>query len=265
MSSSKRETKINLGDISCQREGEMELAQVHVLWWILISAVFNLRVLLQENYLQSVVCFSFPASLALKLGFVLNSNKMESSYLCTYYYYYCVCEHFCLSSYAFFPSGSFLVFHSRLILTFLPRVQVFLTFLGNRDKFYCSWNSQFVIFTKRSVMPIIWEKSVYLRFEVLTAMVMKRFVFWDITPCSPLKVNRRFGGTCRIHLQGRRINQARNQHESCSLAYSSTLKMEATCFSETSVDFQQTTRHYIPEDRTFQINLYLKPYDSREW
>jgi hypothetical protein len=25
--------------------------------------------------------------------------------------------------------------------------------------------------------------------------------------------------------------------------------MEATCFSEASVDFQQTTRRYIPEDR----------------
>jgi hypothetical protein len=33
-----------------------------------------------------------------------------------------------------------------------------------------------------------------------------------------------------------------------SLAYSSTLKMEATCSSELSVDFQRTTRHYIPED-----------------
>jgi hypothetical protein len=34
------------------------------------------------------------------------------------------------------------------------------------------------------------------------------------------------------------------------LAYSSTPKMEATCFSETSVHFQGTTRRYTPEDRT---------------
>jgi hypothetical protein len=33
---------------------------------------------------------------------------------------------------------------------------------------------------------------------------MKSIVFWDITPCSLLKVNRRFGGTYRLHLQGRR-------------------------------------------------------------
>jgi hypothetical protein len=36
---------------------------------------------------------------------------------------------------------------------------------------------------------------------------------------------------------------------SCS-AYSTTLKMEAACSTETLLDFQQTTRRYIPEDRT---------------
>jgi hypothetical protein len=35
-------------------------------------------------------------------------------------------------------------------------------------------------------------------------------------------------------------------------AYSCTLKMEATCSSETSVDFQRSTWRYIPEDRTLQ-------------
>jgi hypothetical protein len=29
--------------------------------------------------------------------------------------------------------------------------------------------------------------------------VSKSTMFWDITPCSPLKVNRRFGGTLRNH------------------------------------------------------------------
>jgi hypothetical protein len=29
--------------------------------------------------------------------------------------------------------------------------------------------------------------------DVLTAVVMKSSFFWDITLCSPLKVNRRFG------------------------------------------------------------------------
>jgi hypothetical protein len=39
-------------------------------------------------------------------------------------------------------------------------------------------------------------------FEVLTPVVMKTSsIFWDITPCSPLKVNGRYAGTCRLHLQ----------------------------------------------------------------
>jgi hypothetical protein len=52
-----------------------------------------------------------------------------------------------------------------------------------------------------------------LGFEVLTAVVMKSFIFWDITACSLLKANLRCLGTYRFHLQGRRISQARNQRE----------------------------------------------------
>jgi hypothetical protein len=46
-------------------------------------------------------------------------------------------------------------------------------------------------------------------FEVLTAVVIKSTIFWGITPCSPLKVNRRFGGTYRLHLQSRRTRWKR--------------------------------------------------------
>jgi hypothetical protein len=45
------------------------------------------------------------------------------------------------------------------------------------------------------------DSNYYVGSEVLTAVVMKSTVFWDITPCSPLKVNRNFGGTYRLHLQ----------------------------------------------------------------
>jgi hypothetical protein len=38
------------------------------------------------------------------------------------------------------------------------------------------------------------------------------------------------------------------------LAYSSAMKMEATCSSETSVGFQRATRRYVTEGRTL---LYL--------
>jgi hypothetical protein len=39
---------------------------------------------------------------------------------------------------------------------------------------------------------------IHVGFEVLTAVVMKSAIFWDKTPCSPLKVNRCFRGTYRV-------------------------------------------------------------------
>jgi hypothetical protein len=35
----------------------------------------------------------------------------------------------------------------------------------------------------------------HVGFEVLTAVVTKSTISWDITPCSPLSVNRRLGST----------------------------------------------------------------------
>jgi hypothetical protein len=70
----------------------------------------------------------------------------------------------------------------------------------------------------------------YVGFEVLTAVVMKSGIFWDIKPCSPLKENLRFGATYRLHLQGR-ISRARYQRESrWQTEY--TLKMEVIYSSE---------------------------------
>jgi hypothetical protein len=42
----------------------------------------------------------------------------------------------------------------------------------------------------------------------------------------------------------------------------STLKMEATCSSETSVDTQRNTRRYIPEDCTLRISYYPEDNNS---
>jgi hypothetical protein len=84
---------------------------------------------------------------------------------------------------------------------------------------------------------------------------VKSTIFWDITSCSPLKVNWRFGGTYRLHFQSRKISQAKTRmkaggNQSCFSAYSLTLKMEAICYSETSVDSRQTARRFMPEDGT---------------
>jgi hypothetical protein len=41
------------------------------------------------------------------------------------------------------------------------------------------------------------------------------------------------------------------------LAYSPTLKMKVTCSSETTVDFQQATRHYTADDRKRQSRFFM--------
>jgi hypothetical protein len=45
-----------------------------------------------------------------------------------------------------------------------------------------------------------------VRSEVFTAVTMKNTVFWDVAPCRSCE-NRRFGGTHRHNLQGRKIRE----------------------------------------------------------
>jgi hypothetical protein len=79
---------------------------------------------------------------------------------------------------------------------------------------------------------------------------MKSSIFWDIVLCSLLKVNWCFGGTCCFQQQNIAVCF---MLVSC-LSYSSTLKVEAICFSKMSGDFQQNASHYTPQDRTLQTN-----------
>jgi hypothetical protein len=98
----------------------------------------------------------------------------------------------------------------------------------------------------------------YIEFEVLTAVVMKSTIFWYITPCSPLKANRRFGRTYCLQVASRAVLSFPPAFAlvSCS-AYSWTLKMEAICSYQTSVGFQRTTRRYITKDCTLQFICVL--------
>jgi hypothetical protein len=74
------------------------------------------------------------------------------------------------------------------------------------------------------------------RVEVLAEVVLKSSIFWDIPLCSPLKVNRRFGGTCCL------IRGALSKQTGCYLPHAGFLfglffdseeaagAMLATCF-----------------------------------
>jgi hypothetical protein len=67
-------------------------------------------------------------------------------------------------------------------------------------------------------------------FESLPAVTIKISVFWNITPCSPVKAKRHSTGIYRPHLL-----PACFKLVSC-LAYSSILNVDAICYSETLVD-----------------------------
>jgi hypothetical protein len=95
-------------------------------------------------------------------------------------------------------------------------------------------------------------------FEILTVVVRKSTVLRHTTQCSPLKGNQGFGGTYRLHLQGR-ISRARYQHKSKLIRS----WIWRRCSSETSADLERTIGHYIPEystrlyDITVRINTVL--------
>jgi hypothetical protein len=87
----------------------------------------------------------------------------------------------------------------------------------------------------RSHLPISFDITLLAGFEVFTPMVMERSVFWYTTPCSLLKVNRSLLVTSSVLIY--------------CLVHPSTLQVETTYSSETSVDFQRATRRYILEER----------------
>jgi hypothetical protein len=111
-----------------------------------------------------------------------------------------------------------------------------------------------------------WTTEYHLGFEVLTAVVMRSTIFWDITVCSPLSVNRRFGGNILPPSSGSKNKPSKEP----AWEQVTSRSLLSRCFltrlilrprrwwrnvpSETSVDTQRTTHRYIPEDSTLQQN-----------
>jgi hypothetical protein len=62
-----------------------------------------------------------------------------------------------------------------------------------------AFNSEFrVTFFKITLGLIPVKFDGYVGFKILTAVVMKSIIFWDMTPCSPLKVNRHIAYILRV-------------------------------------------------------------------
>jgi hypothetical protein len=69
------------------------------------------------------------------------------------------------------------------------------------------------------------DHHVIVRSEVFTAVTMKNADFWDVASCRSC-VNQRFGGTIRLHFQGRLQPPA---YAGFLFVDFCTLKMEAIC------------------------------------
>jgi hypothetical protein len=61
-----------------------------------------------------------------------------------------------------------------------------------------------IIFKTSSMTWKVWAST-------KTGFLVKSYIVWNITQCSTLEVNRWFWGTCRLHLQGWRVSEPRNQ------------------------------------------------------
>jgi hypothetical protein len=91
---------------------------------------------------------------------------------------------------------------------------------------------------------VYYKKYKIKGFEVLTEVIIKSSIFWDITPHSLLKDNRRFGGACSLYLF------ATYFHAGLLLGlFFDREDGGAMCLRKVG-HFQLTTRRYIPEDRT---------------
>jgi hypothetical protein len=86
--------------------------------------------------------------------------------------------------------------------------------------------------------------------------VMKSCVSWDIMPCSPLKINRCFGGTCCFNLAN--LLTASRWFLAWSILRRS--RWRGPVSPETSVDFQRKKRRYIRGDRTLQHSFTIRKF-----
>jgi hypothetical protein len=89
----------------------------------------------------------------------------------------------------------------------------------------------------------LWNRILHVRFEVFTAVTMKNTVFWGVAPCRCSGLNRRFGGTYCLHLQGRKIRERRTSHL-------------LTLVPRSRIFLRWRWRRYVPPKRWFTQDLH---------
>jgi hypothetical protein len=81
--------------------------------------------------------------------------------------------------------------------------------------------------------------------------LLKSIIFWDMTPCSPLSYNQRFGGTYRLHHQGRRNRFSKPVSK--QVASRSRMILLATCLLNLFL-WPWRWRRYVPPERRLKLN-----------
>jgi hypothetical protein len=92
-----------------------------------------------------------------------------------------------------------------------------------------------------SLFPRVNVHKFKVTLKSVVSLLRKNTIFWYITSCSNVKVNRSFGGIYRLHLLRRSLNQARKQIKQ---AAGTAVRVSL----ETSFAFQRITCHRIPDD-----------------
>jgi hypothetical protein len=77
-------------------------------------------------------------------------------------------------------------------------------------------------------------------------------------PCSPTKVNRRFGGACRLHLQGGRVSHARNRHEAAANRLHGITTQKIKLFIVTCCDS-------LKSNFVYHVETILGPHTEKEY
>jgi hypothetical protein len=80
------------------------------------------------------------------------------------------------------------------------------------ENFQYKMSSEYVTCYYADMVRFICKTGCCVELSVLMAVAMKREVCWNVTPCSLERADF-FGWTYCLHLQGCRINQARNQQK----------------------------------------------------
>jgi hypothetical protein len=92
-------------------------------------------------------------------------------------------------------------------------------------------------------------------FKILTVVIMKSTIFWNVIPCSLIEVRR----IVLLPSAGSKTNQATIKRHPPSRA--STLMIETVCSSETPVNFNRTIRRHIPDDCILRTKYRWRVHD----